>query len=372
MNLIFWQNIPGMHQSALIRALASHEDVSVTLVCQEDIPQWRQETGWSKPDFGNTQVIVAPSADMVRKLTNRPDERTVQIFSGLRSYPLVWRAFRQCVRTKTQIGLYSETSDWQGIKGLLRLWRSRADTMRYGRRVSFVLAVGHLGVRWYRWSGYPDNKVYRFGYFVDPPQGMGRIGESRNSDDRVVNLIFVGRCVHQKGIDLLLHALADLSQLQWALSVVGEGPERSNLEALSQALGMSQRVRFWGAMDNIAALALMGACDLLVLPSRGKDGWGAVVNESLMQGVPVVCSDCCGSADLLVDSQRGSVVKAGSVSSLREALAYWINRGGCTPEESEQIQAWSRCISGQSAANYLLDIIENSHAEKSPPVVPWF
>ena len=56
-----------------------------------------------------------------------------------------------------------------------------------------------------------------------------------------------------------------------------------------------------------------------MLPSR-FDGWGAVVNEALMVGTPVICSDRCGASDLIENGRNGYVFEAGNARALRERL----------------------------------------------------
>ena len=111
--------------------------------------------------------------------------------------------------------------------------------------------------------------------------------------------------------------------------------------------------------------------DLLLLPSR-KDGWGAVVNEALMCGVPVICSDNCGAADLLREPWRGAIFKAGSVEGLRERLQEWIERGRRTEKSSARIREWSCALEGPRVARYLVDIVGHVRAGGQRPFPPWY
>ena len=103
-----------------------------------------------------------------------------------------------------------------------------------------------------------------------------------------------------------------------------------------------------------------------MLPSVNKDGWGAVVSEALMQGTPVISSDKCGSSVLIKNSERGAVVRAGSVKQLHDAIIKQINKGKVTITQKQKIIQWSACISGDVAAQYMLDSINNKK-----PKAPW-
>jgi glycosyltransferase involved in cell wall biosynthesis len=176
--------------------------------------------------------------------------------------------------------------------------------------------------------------------------------------------------VERKGGDLLLTALGTLRDLEWEIKFIGDGPERVRWTELAQSAGIADRVEFLPVMKNDDAMTLVAESDLFVLPSR-FDGWGVVVNELLMRGVPVICSDRCGAQDLLQEPWRGDIFASGSASSLAAALRRWIVRGPKSHELTERIRAWSRCIEGDIAADYLLEVVANCFENGQRPTAPW-
>ena len=115
---------------------------------------------------------------------------------------------------------------------------------------------------------------------------------------------------------------------------------------------------------------LMCDSDLLILPSR-FDGWGAVVNESLMCGTPVICSHRCGAKDLLMESWRGEIVPSCQPADWTEAMQRWISKDSLLSTERKRIQEWSRCISGRQLASYFNSILDHLYLDGSAPVPPW-
>lgn len=364
MHIVFWQNIPSFHQSAHIRALASMPDCRVTLAAQEGLPDSFRAGGWLAPDFGAARVVYPQDDSSLRGVIAEAGEDTVHIFSGI-SYPMVRKAFLAVLETKTQVGLLAEAADWRGARGLARLFRYKADFLRFRSRIDFVLAMGHLGVTWYTKCGVPPGKVYPFLYTVEKPAP-----EANPAPSPGFRLVFVGQCIDRKGIDLLIAALGGLRDRPWSLDVVGDGKKREELIHQAETDGMAERVTFHGALKNAEAQKVIASGDLLVLPSRW-DGWGAVVNEALMRGVPVLCSDKCGAADLLLDPVRGGVFQAGSVPGLRAALELRISSGKRTPETAAEIVRWSKAIEGDVAARYLSDVIEAARGSRQKPVAAW-
>jgi glycosyltransferase involved in cell wall biosynthesis len=105
---------------------------------------------------------------------------------------------------------------------------------------------------------------------------------------------FVGRLVPEKGVDLLLRALAGLPGL-WRLDVIGQGPEREPLERLARSLNLADRVAFTGQVPSTRMPAFYRELDVLVVPSRTKTNWkeqfGRVIIEAMACGVPVIGSN---------------------------------------------------------------------------------
>ncbi len=369
-HFVFWQDSLSIHQSAFIRNLASICPDAVTLVVWDEIDPNRRGTGWYRPDFGKARIISKPTSKEQSQLFFSNTSSSVHVFSGTRAHPRVWDAFCQSRSSDACVGIYSEAYNGTGLKGLLRLLRSRYDSLWLRERVNFILGIGRVGVNWFTRSRYLPDRIFPFGYFTETPL----IRNNRTSQEAlscdIFDLIFVGQLIPRKGWDILLNALHGLKSSAWCLHVVGDGKDRDEFTRLCAKLGLNNCVRLYGNMPNSEAMDLISKSDLLVLPSRW-DGWGAVVSEALMLGVPAVCSDRCGVADLLDGHERGEVFSAGSVAGLRTALERRISQGKKDPVTTEKILEWSKCINGESAANYFLEIISASSTRGSKPVPPW-
>jgi glycosyltransferase involved in cell wall biosynthesis len=91
---------------------------------------------------------------------------------------------------------------------------------------------------------------------------------------------------------------------------------RSELEARAKSMGMQDRVRFLGFVNQSQLPAVYAASDLLVLPS-GHEPWGLVVNEAMSCGIPAVVSDRVGANfDLITPGVTGEVYPSGNVEAL--------------------------------------------------------
>ena len=135
-------------------------------------------------------------------------------------------------------------------------------------------------------------------------------------DDVVV--LSVGRLVPDKGMDLLVRAVAGAGGNRLVLVLAGEGPERARLERLARELDVRLVLAGDRPWDRISEL--YAAADVFALLSR-REPWGVVVNEAAASGLPLVLSAGVGAAhDLLADGENGFLVEAGDVAAAAEAV----------------------------------------------------
>lgn len=139
-------------------------------------------------------------------------------------------------------------------------------------------------------------------------------------DARVV--LTIGRMSKEKAQKHLLSATALLRQsrpdLPVYLLLVGDGPERPNLEQQANQPGLQDRVRFTGHQAN--PLPFYEAADVFALPSL-SEGSPNVLLEAMMAGTPAVASAVGGVPDMLTDRSSGLLVKPGDVAALADAIA---------------------------------------------------
>ncbi len=172
-------------------------------------------------------------------------------------------------------------------------------------------------------------------------------------------LLFVGRLVYQKGLDLLFKALGTLKSYPWELWLVGDGPQRPHLEALAEKYQIVERVRFENWLADAALLEKYHQANVFVFPSR-HEGMPNAVLEAMACGLPVIASRIAGNEELVVDGETGSLIPAEDVPALQQALAQLLpdadlrqRMGAAGRARVEQHYAW-----GQITAQYLALILE--------------
>lgn len=133
-------------------------------------------------------------------------------------------------------------------------------------------------------------------------------------------LIFVGRLVSDKGVDVLLKALALVCErgVHPALTIVGDGPERAPLEKLVLELGLKDRVTFSGSQSKHQVADLLREHAILVIPSVIDEGFGIVALEGIAAGCAVIGSDGGGLPEAI--GCGGVTSPPGSIPALAEKI----------------------------------------------------
>jgi glycosyltransferase involved in cell wall biosynthesis len=130
--------------------------------------------------------------------------------------------------------------------------------------------------------------------------------------------LYVGRLAEEKGVDVLLEAIARTRQL--GADIVGDGPARASLEGLAASVGVRDRVRFLGRFAASDVHRAMRAASVVVVPSRWHENMPITILESFAAGVPVVASALGGIPELIDEGRDGVLVPPDEPTALADAL----------------------------------------------------
>lgn len=134
-------------------------------------------------------------------------------------------------------------------------------------------------------------------------------------------ILTIGRLSKEKGHADLLHALAQVQaarpELHWKAVLAGDGPERTNLERLSEQLGLNGRVIFAGFHSDVAPLYAIA--EVFVLPSH-SEGSPNVLLEAMSARLPVVATRAGGTPEIAVDGETALLMPVRDPDALARAL----------------------------------------------------
>lgn len=205
------------------------------------------------------------------------------------------------------------------------LFQRRALLKKKIERSAFVNCISHWHRAFYRSVAPGNNAVYplvRCG--VDTASWTG---QPHPTGDGRFRILTVCRLVEKKGVDLLLRGLAAWKpeNLDWTLTIAGDGEKRVELERLSQVLGIAPRVEFLGAVDNSKVRELLQQASVFALACRtdsagDRDGIPVVLMEAMACGVPVISGDLPAIRELVEPDVTGLLVKPDDVNEWATAL----------------------------------------------------
>lgn len=142
-------------------------------------------------------------------------------------------------------------------------------------------------------------------------------GEKQSRDSDRIEMICVSRLIERKGIQHVLQALTSI-ELPVHLTIVGEGNYQDQLKEQAQALGVSDRVTFYGYCAREELVALYGNSDFFVLPSMAES-FGMVFVEAMSCELPVIGARIGGVPDIVAE-ENGILVEAANVKEIQEAI----------------------------------------------------
>lgn len=202
----------------------------------------------------------------------------------------------------------------------------RAVERRTYRRASAAFALSETAARFLRENGFQggarvfpngvDTRIFR--PLPAPERERLRLSFGAPPDAFIVG--YAGQLIPEKGVDLLLHALAQTPSAYGL--IVGAGREEERLKALAAGQGLAGRVRFTGSLKPSGVAEAMNAMDALALPSRTTPHWveffGRALIEAMACGAPVVGSDSGEIARVV--GGAGLIVPEGDAAALADAV----------------------------------------------------
>ncbi len=205
-------------------------------------------------------------------------------------------------------------------------WKGRTELAidrRLARWTDRVVGNSEAVVAFYRQNGIPEDRLAMIpsgiGDEEPPPVDPAEVRTSFGWPGDAPLVLFAGRLAPQKGVDDLLAALDLLQHVRPDICtlIVGDGPLRHRLEALTRAYRLDGAVRFLGHRDDIPRL--LAAADLLVLPSL-YEGLPNVVLEAMRFRKPVVATAAPGTTELVQDGRTGLLVPIQHPPALTQAI----------------------------------------------------
>lgn len=352
-------NMPSQYQASFYRELAKLCDL--TVVYSGGLSRQRRELGWVT-DTDGYKIIMESNMDL--KSTLLLNGESCHLVSG---FPGGLTNFLR--HTVSPKGLPIATQTEMPVPDEISFgWKVLAKSFVpvIARKRICVLGIGAAVRVFLERLRVPKDLIFPFAYFpflerTQDPNPSGPI-------------MYVGQLIPRKGVDLLITALTKSKRARSrGLVIVGDGSQKKDLVNQVSRLGLAGAVKFIGAKKSSETKGYIENASCLVLPSR-FDGWGVVVNEAILLGVPVIVSDSCGASELVVHGQCGYVFTSGDGDDLGGKLDTLSTNNTIWSGMSEMAKAYSSSITPRNGANYFMSIIDfmREGAVGGRPIPQWF
>lgn len=364
--LIFFQNFVSIHQNDTLKELAKYFEVY--LVASSHIEANRLASGWNFPSLDGISFIDISDSDRVLGLCS-DETQALYIFSGISAFKQVSAWLRFCLAKKRKVWVMLEPFDDTKVLSFVRKIKYWLEIKRYGGKIEALLPTGIKGCDLYSTLGFEKNRIFEWGYFVNPLPSLPSFPfDVVSSKNLKPSLIFVGELCERKRIVPLCKSIIDFERTINSFVIVGDGDHYREVNAF---VSLSPKFLHIKSLPNSLVRSLIAKNDWLILPSR-FDGWGTVVNEALLVGTRVVVSEDCGSASLIANTGIGIVFGKRRGLSLVDAIDLAIRDGITSASRRSSIADWSRLrISSEVAASYFASIVRATEGVSSFPIVPW-
>jgi glycosyltransferase involved in cell wall biosynthesis len=281
--------------------------------------------------------------------------------------------FRSAVRARREMQPDVVHAHWWFPSGLVGTWLSKLShtplvttlhgtDVRIARSVSMsrpafrhVLQNSRATTAVSRWLAHEAQSLVSAPAPVVAPMPVATDLFSPGGTRKRDTLLFVGRLTKQKGLDLLLRALAKLPA-SITLDIVGDGDEKKPLGALAGELGVTRRVRWHGSKPQGALVEFYRSATALVVPSA-DEGLGLVAVEAMLCDTPVVAFESGGLPDVVQHDRTGLLVSERSPEALAAAISQLVSR----PDRGQALGAAGRMhalatFAPESVARRYIDI----------------
>jgi glycosyltransferase involved in cell wall biosynthesis len=381
--IVTWQMVLTDHQAFTYEALADLSGAKVLshVVVIED--EARKKQGWLDIQLKSLPRFLIPQDNFFKYCFGVIQEHQSSIhifaapFSNWKFIPCMlyaaWLNVEYYVISEPYSpdseGYLSETSLLIGrVKALFRPQLYRLYGFLLSRSATGVFAISRLALSQFQKAGFPVSKLFPFGYFVPSRhrfEGAGRSRLNRESNSNI-KAIFIGSLIKRKGIDLLIELSESLLAIGSAISIDVYGHGNPDfLPSNFKNFCYKGAIHFGMAQEKIAEY------DLAIVPSL-HDGWSVVVNEAILSGTPVICSDRVGASALVDKFACGLKFPAGDLHGLLEVMRKIEDNPHLLESLRKKAISARGLIEPRAAAGYMLSVFESPRFKRAIIDSPWY
>lgn len=319
MKIVFISNYFNHHQKPVSDIFYESTEHNYWFIETQKITEERLKLGWGieeLPKYVLKNYINSEARNFCQSIIDKADV----VISGSAPYDLIKRRLKDNKLTF----FYSERvykSGFEYYKWPVRFVRLFS---KYNRHKHFyLLAASAYATRDYALTGTFLNKAYKWGYFTE----VIRYADIDNLllSKKPASILWVGRFIEFKHPEAVLYIAKRLKEENYKFSVnmIGNGELTEEISNKINEYNLNDCVHLLGSMKPHEVRRYMEQSEVYLFTSDKREGWGAVLNESMNSGCAVVASHAIGSVPFLIkDKINGLIYKDGDLENLYANVKY--------------------------------------------------
>ncbi len=298
MNIVYFSNFLSPHVKPFCDTLYKLLNNEFKFVQTMPLSNERRRLGYNK----STGEYVIDLTNRIKDLKIEANKADCAIFT-LGSVP--YEIITERIKNNKLTFFMSERLFKRGMLKILdiKLWKQLYINIISRNKNVYLLCNGCYVAKDFKIIGFNFNNCFKFGYF--PESGIENYNKIFNPIDQL-KLLWVGRMIDWKRPELAIE-IARLCSLKiyTELTFIGDGYLFDRLQTKCKKIDSQKcKIIFLGLKNNQIVRQYMKQSDFLLMTSNRREGWGAVVNESLSEGLPVIAEKSIGSSEYLIENGK--------------------------------------------------------------------
>ncbi|MBW1975520.1 MAG: glycosyltransferase family 4 protein [Deltaproteobacteria bacterium] len=281
----------------------------------------------SSSSTGYDRVFMLPSLEVVPHLIRIKPQ--VIFTSGFTLWTILVLLLKPWLRWRIVIVYDGSSPDIDTTDSTLKLFVRRVIV----RNVDAIITNSNGGKDYlFKILGANDSRIFARPYQVPDIATLLAHREACKSHFQEMQrpiFLFAGQIIQRKGLNLSLEACSILQRWgykNYTLLVVGDGPQRPELENLVKRSVLEGRVKWTGWVNYSQLGSYFRHADVLIFPTLA-DVWGMVVLEAMVFGMPILCSKWAGANEMVINGENGYIFDPYQPEQLAELMRRFIDNG---------------------------------------------
>lgn len=355
MKIVFVSNYFNHHQKPFCEAMYERIGANFTFIATSVMREERRQLGYAQDDHPPYVLLAYEGEERYKKSLELINGADVVIAGSAPDKMLRERILKDKLLLR-----YSE----RPFKKKVSFLRKAYHWINFRKRDMFkkniyMLCAGAYAANDYASLGMYRNRMYKWGYFPavkEYDQNELFLRKKCNT------ILWCGRFLDWKHPDdaIKVAKMLKYAGYDYRLNLIGTGNMDADLQRLVEGFDLSDRVHFLGSMPPEQVRLHMEEAGIYLFTSDRREGWGAVLNESMNSACAVVASSDIGSASYLIhNNENGAIYESGNINELFEKVLYFLKH----PEEQRRagLNAYETVLSkwnADMAVERLMEFVE--------------